>query len=392
MRLLVGRIIHEHVRTGRVLEHLAASTVRKLRHDLQRPGDVFAPRREDFPGDLHLTRMHRPSPDAAHQEGILVLLRAGFRIAEVAERPVERFDLRRHACIDETTERVVPEIALKERARRRSALRFRIRPRRRLFGGRPFWIRLRIRPFTDHSVSRMTTSDPEGLHAAVGGQVRWTETHAGHTRARERDLAHALHALAHLEDRVKHDGAADPSSCFRDGDEPVHAADVLGRRDLRHHEAGDLLAGTSNDLHDVVERPWAVERIDAVPELGSPGAGVDHRDELPTSSDLVIGVDGVLAVTEQDVEGCLTLPHTFAELLLTGIEEVEHPSRTPGHLAHRLRSARDERTEEVLRCGSHGVLCSLAVPSGLACSWNGNWYFGRTEDNWKLVLSSTVLP
>ncbi|UUZ61387.1 hypothetical protein [Nocardioides sp. B-3] len=63
---------------------------------------------------------------------------------------------------------------------------------------------------------------------------------------------------------------------------------------------------------------------------------------------LVVGLDGVLEVAEEHVDGADHLRDLGGHLLVRRIEEVDRAARASGDLGHGLRGADGERAEEVL--------------------------------------------
>src|SRR5260370_25726379 len=98
---------------GRIVLHLAVDHYRAgpVRHgidDFLGETNLRRIRREHAFRDRHLGWVQRPSPDAAHDEGVAELGLARFLIVEVAEWTVKWLDARRSAGIDHLGQGVVP--------------------------------------------------------------------------------------------------------------------------------------------------------------------------------------------------------------------------------------------------------------------------------------------
>ena len=115
-----------------------------------------------------------------------------------------------------------------------------------------------------------------------------------------------------------------------------------------------LVADRGDQGGQVVEHPRAVEGVDARPQLrrSAPapeiGGVLRDRHQALARGHLVVGLDGVLEVAEQHVDGADQLRHLGRHLLVRRVEEVDGPARSGRDLAERLGGADRERAEEVL--------------------------------------------
>lgn len=87
-----------------------------------------------------------------------------------------------------------------------------------------------------------------------------------------------------------------------------------------------------------------VQSLGAVTEVG----GLRDVDEALTGGLLAVGLDRVLEVAEEDVDGADHPRDLRGHLLVARVEEVDHPAGAGGDLTHRRRGADRERAEEVL--------------------------------------------
>jgi hypothetical protein len=164
---------------------------------------------------------------------------------------------------------------------------------------------------------------------------------------------------AGLEDGVHEDRPVEPGPGLELGEQPVDVRDVIGALDLRHHHHVQLVADRRDQCQQVIEHPRAVEGVDPGPELGGPalptksGRRPGDRHQALAGGDLVVGLDRVLEVAEQDVDGADQLGDLGRHLLVRRVEEVDGPARPGRDLTQRLGRADRERPEEVLG-GSHG--------------------------------------
>jgi hypothetical protein len=83
--------------------------------------------------------------------------------------------------------------------------------------------------------------------------------------------------------------------------------------------------------------------------------------------DLLVGLDGVLEVAEQDVDGADHRRHLGGHLLVARVEEVDHPAGPGGDVPDRGRSPDRERGEEVLGA-AHLLTCRNRVCLGTLVS------------------------
>ena len=136
--------------------------------------------------------------------------------------------------------------------------------------------------------------------------------------------------------------------------------DVPGPLDLRQHDDVELVADLGDDLDEVVERPGAVQRVDARPQ---PGAAeivrLGERDEAAPRRDLGVGRDRVLEVAQQHVDLRDQLRDLGAELFVVRRHEMDHPLEPHRQLAIRRRRAGGERLEEAARKLGHTDTRSL---------------------------------
>ncbi len=207
----------------------------------------------------------------------------------------------------------------------------------------------------------MTAADPRGLHPPVSGQVGGSEREPLHAWRGATDLLDVGHAAGRLEDGVHQDRPVQAGLRLELGEQPVDVRDVLGALHLRHHHHVEPVADRGDQGGQVVEHPGAVEGVDARPELRRPapsseaGRGLRDRHQSFARGHLVVGLDGVLEVAEQDVDGAGQLRHLGRHLRVGRVEEVDGPGRSRRDLAERLGGADRERAEEVLgTAGGHG--------------------------------------
>ena len=116
-----------------------------------------------------------------------------------------------------------------------------------------------------HHIVRMAAADTRGLHAARGGEVRGAEAHAVHARGGTRDRLDVVDALRGLQDGVDQDRPFDRVARFELREQLIEIVDVPGALDLGQHDDIKLVADGRDELGDVIERPWRVERIDPRP-------------------------------------------------------------------------------------------------------------------------------
>ncbi len=352
---------HQALLEGRVVLHLAvehhrAGAVAHRGDDAPRVRDVLDARGEDPPGDVDLLGVQAPGADAAEQERVAELVLARDGVGDVAEGAVVGVDPVHRARVDHPRDRVVPEVLLVRR------------PVGRLDA---VAVLHRIRA---HEVARVPAADPRGLHPPVGGQVGRAEGEALHARARAADLLDVGDAAGGLEDRVHQQRPVEPGLRLELGEQPVDVPDVLGALDLRHHDHVEPVADLGDEGGQVVEDPGAVEGVDAGPQLGGAAASPEtvcrlgDLDQPRAGGLLAVGLDGVLEVAEQHVDGADELGHLGRHLLVARVEEVDRPARPGRDLAQRLGGADGERTEEVLG-GSHAAeRTAHATHLGMTCS------------------------
>src|SRR5215207_7721078 len=259
LRILAGehlREVHHHLALlpgGVVLhlpvDHVDAAAVRDRLDHLLGELDLVRVGGEDPLGDLDLGWVQGPRPDAAEQEGRTELRLAPLGVPDVAVGSVERQDAGARAGVDHASDRVVPGVLLGGRARRLRIVGVRV---------------------LDHAVAGVAAAHARGLHAPVRGKIRRPEAHSLHARACGGDLLEVGHALSRLEDRVDEDRAAEPGLRLQLRQQAIHVVDVPRALDLRHHHYVEPVADGSHQLHQVVEHPGALERVDARPELRLP--------------------------------------------------------------------------------------------------------------------------
>ena len=119
---------------------------------------------------------------------------------------------------------------------------------------------------------------------------------------------------------------------------------------LGHHDDVELVADLADQGREVVEAPGAVEGVDPRPQLGGLAevGGPGDGDQPVARGDLVLGLDRVLEVAEQDIDGTDHRGDLGRHLGVAGIEEVDDPRRPGGDLADGGRGADGEGGEEVL--------------------------------------------
>jgi hypothetical protein len=148
----------------------------------------------------------------------------------------------------------------------------------------------------------MAAADAGRLHAARGGKVGRPEAHAVHARRGGRDRLDVVHALGGLEDGVDEDRLRHLVPGLELGEELVEIVDVPRAVDLGQHHDVELVADRPHDLDDVVERPGAVQAVDAHPQgRVAEIVGARRFDEARTRRRLGLGRNGVLQVAQQHV-------------------------------------------------------------------------------------------
>jgi hypothetical protein len=200
----------------------------------------------------------------------------------------------------------------------------------------------------------VTAADAGGLHPAVGGEVGRAEGETLHPRAGRADLLDVGHAACGLEDGVDQDRPLQAGLGLELGQQPVDVVDVLGALDLRHHDDVERVADRGHQGGQVVERPGTVEGVDPGPQLAAPVRPAEALGLLPDADqalaggDLVVGLDGVLEVAEQDVDGADHPGHLAGHLGVARVEEVDGAAGSGRDLADRQGRTHGERAEEVL--------------------------------------------
>ena len=127
----------------------------------------------------------------------------------------------------------------------------------------------------------------------------------------------------------------------------VEIVDVPRPLDLGQHHHVELVAGRRDDLGDVVERPGAVQRIDAGPQAGrAEVVRARHLDEAGARRLLGVGRDRVLQVAEHHVDLADQLADLGADLLHMRRHEMDHALEPHRQLAVRGGCADRERLEE----------------------------------------------
>ena len=115
----------------------------------------------------------------------------------------------------------------------------------------------------------MAAADPRGFHRARRGQVRRTEADAVHARRGGRDRGDIVDALGGFQDGMDQDRLLDRVLGLKLGEKLVEIMDVPFAFDLRQHDDVELVADGGDDLGNVVEHPWRIERVDAGPQSGA---------------------------------------------------------------------------------------------------------------------------
>jgi hypothetical protein len=213
----------------------------------------------------------------------------------------------------------------------------------------------------------MAAANPGRLHAPEGGQVGRPEAHPLHSRAGRGDLLEVDDAERGLEDRVHEERALQPGLCLELRQQSVDVVDVPRPLDLGHHDHLELVADLGHESQEVIERPGALERVDAGPERGIPEVGrLGDLDQALASRLLSVGGDRVLQFAEQDVRLRGHLRNLGGHLLVRGVEEVDHPRGLDRDLDRRLGGADGERMCELARVSHCGLLrSSLAIAGGI---------------------------
>ena len=194
-----------------------------------------------------------------------------------------------------------------------------------------------------------------------------------HARGGGRDVGHVVDTLGGFQDGVDQDRALDAVLRLELGEELVEIVDVPDALDLGQHDHVELVADRRDDLDDVVERPWRVERIDPRPQPGGAEIiGLGHLDEAAPRRLLGVGGNGVLEVAEHDVHLADQVRHLLAYLGDVGRHEMDHALEPHRQFAQRRRRADRQRLEELTR-QLHRDSRSL---------WRSCRFRGRPEPHW----------
>ena len=177
-----------------------------------------------------------------------------------------------------------------------------------------------------------------------------------HARRGGGDGVDVLDALGGLEDGMHEDRLLDPVPGLELRQQLVDVVDVPRPLDLRQHDDVELVSDLGDDLDEVVERPGAVQRIDARPQPGgAERVRLRERDEAAPRRDLGVGRDRVLEVAEEHVDLRDQLRDLGAELVVVRRHEMDHPLEPHRQLAIGRRRAGGERLEEAARKLGHGI-------------------------------------
>ncbi len=262
--------------------------------------------------------------------------------------PVVREDPVHRAGVDHPRDRVVPQVLLEDGTLGVDGV---------LDAGR--------RVLADE-VPRVAAADAGRLHPAVGREVGRPEADALHPRARAADLLDVRDAASGLEDGVDEDRPGQPGLRLELGEEAVDVVDVLRALDLGDHDDVESVADGGDEGRQVVEGPWAVEGVDPGPQLGvlaevgRPG----DVDEPLAGGLLVLGLDGVLEVAEEDVDGADEVGDLGRHLGVARVEEMDHPAGPRRHLPDRRGRPDGEGAEEVLGAAHEGLPCARETGRG----------------------------
>jgi hypothetical protein len=196
----------------------------------------------------------------------------------------------------------------------------------------------------------MAAADPGRLHAARGGEVGRPEAHAVHARRGGRDRLDVVDALGGLQDGVDEDRLSHLVPGLELGEKLVEIVDVPRAVDLRQHHHVELVADRRHDFGHVVERPGAVEAVDAHPQgRVAEVVGARRLDEAGPRRPLGVGRYGVLQVAQQHVHVADHVGHLGAHLLHLRRKEMDHALEPDRQLAQGRGRADGERTVEA--CG-----------------------------------------
>ncbi len=164
-----------------------------------------------------------------------------------------------------------------------------------------------------------------------------------HARARGRDRLDIVDALGGLQDGVDHDRPGDAVLGLELGEKLVEIMDVPGAVDLGQHDDVELVADPGDDLQHVIQRPGAVQRIDAGPQRGGAEIGRRrHLDEAAPSGLLGVGRNRIFKIAEQHVHLGRDIGGAGADLLDMGRDEMDHPLQ-PHRLVTMREAARRRR-------------------------------------------------
>src|ERR1700730_18145901 len=90
-----------------------------------------------------------------------------------------------------------------------------------------------------------------------------------HTRTSAGNVFDVIDAFGGFEQRVDHDRLAHMVFRFQLCEQLIEIVYIPRPFNLRQHDDIELLAHRCHDLHDIVENPGAVQRVDACPKPGA---------------------------------------------------------------------------------------------------------------------------
>ena len=143
-------------------------------------------------------------------------------------------------------------------------------------------------------------------------------------------------------------GRLRPAARLELGQQAVDVVDVPRALDLGDHDHLEAVADLGHQRRDVVERPRRLERVDAGPQRRAAEVHLlAHAHEAGPRRLLVLDRDGVLEVAEEDIGLRGQVGQLADDLLVGGVEEVDHPRRRDRDLERRIGGADGEGLGEV---------------------------------------------
>ena len=122
-----------------------------------------------------------------------------------------------------------------------------------------------------------------------------------------------------------------PASRFELRQKLIEIVNVPRPFDLRQHDDVELVADGRDDLQQIVERPGAVERVDAGPEAGvAEIVRGGHFDEAAPRSFFGVGGNGVFQIAEHHIDLAGDVGGTAARIfsMCGGMKWIIRSSRT----------------------------------------------------------------